>query len=359
MTIAVILHPFGEKKPAGLARTVYETTRSIIAAAPRNEYLILLKQNHNFPPKFPGTNWRAQILSYKYLWLTTKFRRFKAELCIFFTPVLPFFFRPKRSIVVVCDLAYMHVPDRSFNAMVYHYLLRLINKWSLKRASAIVAISEFTKSEIVKFFSIPEQKIRVIPLGFNKISGNSIRAVNKAQKPYFLFTGVIKERKNVFNLVRAFNEFKRTDAKGINLVIAGQGGGAYHEKILEFVRDENLANSVIFLDHMNDQELAYLYGNAEALIFPSILEGFGMPILEAMDSGLGVISSNQGSMKEVAGDAALLIDPENIYEIASAMKEVLNTDVKRKLIEKGWKRARQFSWEQSAEKYLVLFREFF
>src|SRR3989344_7021529 len=197
MTIAVILHPFGEKKPAGLARTVYETTRSIIAAAPRNEYLILLKHNHNFPPKFPGTNWRAQILSYKYLWLTTKFRRFKAELCIFFTPVLPFFFRPKRSIVVVCDLAYMHVPDRSFNAMVYHYLLRLINKWSLKKASAIVAVSEFTKSEIVKFFGIDQQRVCVIPLGINRFDSNSEKPVSSATKPYFLFVGVIKQRKNV------------------------------------------------------------------------------------------------------------------------------------------------------------------
>src|SRR5262245_15141322 len=103
MTIAIYLHPYGEKKPAGLARTVYETARSIIAADQTNQYVILLKHKPEHMPEFPGTNWRVQILGHKYLWLTRKFKAISSDICVFFTPILPIFHRPKRSVVVVCD----------------------------------------------------------------------------------------------------------------------------------------------------------------------------------------------------------------------------------------------------------------
>lgn len=356
MKIAIVLHPYGEKKPAGLARSMFETVKGILTVDSRNEYLILLKNKPQIPPPLPGTNWRYKVLGHKFLWFTNKLARVEADLFIFLTPVIPIFFKPKKTIVVVYDFAYKYATDASLKLKIFHHFLHFINSRSLRLASHIIAISDFTKSEIVKYFGIPEEKITVIPLGYNKICDSPQQKVEGVFEPYFLFAGVIKERKNVFSIVRAFQLFKSNDKKGVRLVIAGKGGGDYHQKILKFIEWKNFQKDVVFLDHMNDNQLSYLYSHALALVFPSLLEGFGMPILEAMDCGLPAITSNRGALKEVAADGALLIDPENVEDITSAMARVaVDSNLREHLIKKGYEISARYSWIKSAQKYINLF----
>ncbi|MDP3740936.1 MAG: glycosyltransferase family 1 protein, partial [bacterium] len=203
---------------------------------------------------------------------------------------------------------------------------------------------------------IDQQRIHVIPLGINRFDTNSEKPISAPAKPYFLFVGVIKPRKNVLGVVKAFAEFKKSDADSFHLIIAGKEGAEYQRKIEEFIIAENLTNWVAILNHVSDYGLSALYRNAEALVFPSLWEGWGLPVLEAFAAGVPVITSNRSGTKEAAGDAALLVDPENFQDIAAGMKEILKPDIRKQLIEKGRRRALEFSWEKSAKKYLELFK---
>ncbi len=342
MKIGITLHPYGEKKPAGLGRAVFDITKSLLEVDRENEYAIFLK-NPNLKPDLPGSNWKTSPLTLSAIR--------SLDVCIFNTPILPwwygFFGRAKKSIVIAYDFAYLQFSPNFF--------LKWYHGYSLRRADVIISISEATKKEIIKIFKIPEKKIKVVYLGYQKICPMPPKEISGLPEKFFFFVGAIKERKNVLGIVKAFSIFKKNNYTNHTLVIAGNGRGAYYEKIIKFVESNNLKNDIIFLGHITDHELSYLYKKAEVLLYPSFIEGFGFPVLEAMDCGLPVITSNASSLPEVAGDAALLVDPYHVKEISDAMQNITaHQNLRSDLVKKGYEQVKKFSWQKTGTEILHL-----
>lgn len=353
MKIGIVLHPYGEEKPAGLARTIFELTRALIAEDTKNEYIIYFKHLPKVLPDFSGAQWKTVGLGGGFFWLTKLRFVERADVYIFNTPVMPFFFGPRRCVILALDFAYIYFPPHGVLARITNTLTRLYHAYSLRACERIVAISEATKKDVMRFFNISEHKIHVMLCGYKKICMVPGQPINVPDK-FFFFAGVMKERKNVLNIVRAFREFLRM-RQDYALVIGGNGEGEYYQKIVEFVRYQKIGDYVRFIGHLNDGQLSYIYKKAAALVFPSFVEGFGFPVLEAMDCGLPVITSSVSSLPELAGNAAILINPLRIEEITHAMANIAgDAALREKLVQEGHAQAQKFSWARAAQQMLEI-----
>lgn len=281
---------------------------------------------------------------------------------------LPIFYNGK-SVVTIHDLKYIKYPHflRDLSKLKSKYLKYVIRK-SCQKATRVIADSESTKKDIINLFRIPEKKIKVIYLATdfrtfsfaNKRSNKEILKQYSIKKPYFLYIGVKRPHKNLEGLIESFVEFKQKyDKWDTKLVIAGKKYSNYKDYLIK-AKQLNIDNEIFFLGFVPDENLKALYSEAEIFLLVSFYEGFGMPILEAMECGTSVITSNISSMSEVAGDAALLIDPYNPQEIAEKMNNIVsNKDLRRKLIEKGFKRVKEFSWKKTARRTLGVYEEIY
>ena len=223
----------------------------------------------------------------------------------------------------------------------------------LPQASLIMADSETTKVDFLKWYPFEENRIRVVYSGVS----NWFKPTGQNKEPYFVFVGTIEPRKNIVNLIRAFNILKKEHRLKHKLIIIGMKGWMY-EEVFKSVEDLNISMDVIFKDYVNAEELRVWYNKAEVFIYPSLYEGFGLPILEAFACGAPVVTSNTSSCAEIAEGAALLVDPQNVNEISSAILRLSqNQALRNELISKGLERAKQFSWEKTASQVLSIFKE--
>jgi alpha-1,3-rhamnosyl/mannosyltransferase len=229
-------------------------------------------------------------------------------------------------------------------------------KLLLKRVNHIITISEFSKVEIIRHIGFPEEKISVIPLGvddryFEKIDRPQIEntlAKYLLPKNFFFHIGTIQPRKNLTKLIAAHQQLPHDYARQFPLVIAGRFGWGGTE-ILSLIRQGIDEKRCYWVDYVNDFEKRCLLQAATALTFTSLYEGFGLPITEAFASGTPVITSNCTSMPEIAGDAAVLVDPNNISEITSAMVKLIEQrDLRENLITAGNERVLEYNWEKVA-----------
>ncbi|KKW41866.1 MAG: Glycosyl transferase group 1 [Candidatus Magasanikbacteria bacterium GW2011_GWA2_56_11] len=351
MKIGIVLHPFGEEHPAGLARTILELAKGLISLKTEHEFIIYVKDKPRLALDFPPGNWRVQALGGGRLWLERLCRAERADVYLFNTPVLPVAKKPGPAVVIALDFAYWLLPARSWSARWrrlatygYHWL-------SLKRADRVIAISQATKDDLKRFFHARPERVDVVYCGYRRISRIPEIPV-AAPEHFFLFVGVVKERKNVRRVVRAFAAVA-DKLPAMQLVIGGHAAGEYAESIRQFIEDKRLEHRVTWLGHLNDGQLSYLYKRATALVFPSLIEGFGFPVLEAMDAGLPVITSRGSSLGEIALDSAWLVDPLDEGDIARALSRLASDPALReKLRERGLARASQFSWEKAARETL-------
>ena len=234
-----------------------------------------------------------------------------------------------------------------------HYTRRLVPR-TARRARLILTNSDFSKWDIVRFLGIPEDRIRVTPLAasglFRPIDGAERQAVLDVYglgDPYFLYVGNIEPRKNLERLLEAFASIRD---RGHRLVIAGNWWFR-GRRVIGKTRELGLTDAVRFLGYVPRAHLPALISGATALVYPSLLEGFGLPVLEAMACGRPVITSDNSSLRELAGDAGLLIDPTKPGEIADAMVALSeDADLAASLSRKALRKAGQFSWKQTAEK---------
>lgn len=348
MKIGIILDPYGEKEPAGLGRALLDLVRSMIAASPGDEFLIFAKGAVPSRPEFPGNNWSLYPLGGGMFWRDRGLARApRADAYLYYTPMMPIFTRPGKSVVIALDFAYLEMPVRGFAARMARSIVRLRHARSLRRASAVIAISEATRKDTVRFFGIPEKKIRVIHLGFNQICDLPEKYVDVPEK-FFLFVGVMKERKNVLVIIRAFEKFAQRHPD-YQLLLAGKAEGDYADRVRHEAATGGARDKIQFLGYRSDGEIAYLYRRAAALVYPSKIEGFGLPILEAMACGTAVLTSDVSSLPELAGDAALLVDPDDIDGIADAMKRIADEPgLHGDLVARGRERSKIFSWERAA-----------
>lgn len=258
-------------------------------------------------------------------------------------------------VLVMHDLAFEHFPEQV--PFIYSKYYRYYMPRFAAKATRIATVSEYSKSDIIKQYGISADKIDVVYNGSKEVYhpvSEDVKAAVKARltngADYFIYVGSIHPRKNIKRLLLAFEQFKKLTGSNHKLVIVGRKAWDYNDV------DETLAGmqhkgDVIFTGHLPPAELADVLASAFAMLYVSLFEGFGIPIIEAMNCDVPVITSNTTSMPEAAGDAALLVNPEAVDEIAAAMKTLVEKPALRNsLIEKGKKQREKFSWELTAEK---------
>jgi glycosyltransferase involved in cell wall biosynthesis len=259
------------------------------------------------------------------------------------------------TIAVIHDIAFEHYPDD------LPFLTQKYNKWMLprlaKKADRLISVSNFSKQDIMGHYHVDGDKIDIVynaakeefkPLTSQEITDT--REQYSDGKAYFLYVGALNPRKNLVNLFKAYDRVCDNNGTDTKLVVVGNKM-YWTKEIEQTYKQMKYQDEVIFLGHLNTKELNLIYGAALALTYVSYFEGFGIPIVEAFRSHCPVITSKVSSMPEVAGDAALLVDPFNIDEIASAMEKILNSEsIRKDLIEKGCQQVKKFSWDISAEK---------
>ncbi len=280
----------------------------------------------------------------------------KADLV--FSPHLNILKTKMPRILTIHDLSFIHHPyffPRESKA--WHWLQDYKNQ--IKEASLITAVSNFTKQDLIETLKVPADKIRVVPLGISdEFKVLNVERPSSLQHPFILYLGTIEPRKNVSAIIKAFNIIKAgNDLKDLKLVLAGRLGWLYQETLKTYEASP-YKEDIILWGPVKKEDRALLYNLAEALIFPSFFEGFGLPPLEAQACGCPVIASQRTSLTEVLGDSARLIDPWRIHDLAGTIEEVLTTNLKDKLREAGLINKQKFSWRKSAQQLLNIFQEY-
>ncbi len=264
-------------------------------------------------------------------------------------------FCPAPTIVTIHDLSFIFFPNDFLKTDLIK--LRQWTKYSINKAKKIIAVSKTTKKDIIKYYQVPENKIEVIYNGYEKRITHkkfTLKEIKKwpvEAKNYILYVGTLQPRKNITVLIQAFHLFKRLN-KNFKLVIVGKKGWLYQD-IFRLVKKLGLNNEVLFTDYISDEELIFLYQKAFCFILPSLYEGFGIPILEAMSFACPVISSFTSSLPEIGGDACLYFNPKNFNELFEKIKLLAeNKNLRKELIKKGKKRVKLFSWKKCGQETL-------
>jgi glycosyltransferase involved in cell wall biosynthesis len=262
-----------------------------------------------------------------------------------------------KAIVTVHDLFFMDFPSLA-NREARKFFLKNIHR-SLQMSHGVIAVSHFIKKQLLERFRIDKEKVKVIYHGVDQEFSSDIsleeiknfRASHSLSSKVIVFVGAMEPRKNLINLVKAFYivQSKETD---VSLVIAGSRGRDY-PALKKSIDENGLQARVKILDYLSPRDLKRLYRTGTLFVFPSLCEGFGLPLLEAMTSGMPVAASKRAALPEIAGNAALYFDPDKPEEIAHRIFELLEDgDLRKKYIESGRKRAKEFDWEKTAKSTL-------
>jgi glycosyltransferase involved in cell wall biosynthesis len=341
-------------KMHGIARYAYNLIKNLAEIDTENEYILLsgyeelrdfCSRYKNF--RFVRCNTPLYSIQEQFI-IPLILKREKVD--IYHSPTFSApIYQPCRVIITLYDMMHF-VFGKFIHKLYYKYLL----KRAIVKALCIVTISEYSKMDIVKWLGIPQDKIYVRYCGIEerfKPSDNTtvpdeIKNKYGISGQYILFVGNPKPHKNLNGTVKAFK-------------IAAENGGLKHSLVVVGIEGraaDDLNDKVIFIKSCNDDDLIKLYQSADLFLAPSLYEGFGLPILEAMACGVPVITSDRTSIPEVVGDAAIMVNPEDIDEIANAVCRVLKDEnLKGDLIRKGLERAKMFSWRKMAEETIKLY----
>jgi len=271
-------------------------------------------------------------------------------------------YKKTKNVISIYDLSFIKYPEY-VNSVVQEYTKRLTK--CLRWTDAVITITENSKQDIINYLNFPAEKIFITPLAsrYNSEFLNKLNLDQEIQnynfdfsKPYFLFVSTIEPRKNIKLLIQAFNWLKQNHKIDHQLVLIGKKGWKY-TPIFEAIQRSPWQNEIHHLNYLSDELVALFYSKAEVFVYPSHYEGFGLPVLEAMTLGAPVVASNTSSIPEVAGDAAILVDPNNFIELAQALLKVISDrQFRQNLISNGKTRAKFFSWEDTAKKTLEVYR---
>lgn len=287
-----------------------------------------------------GKKGHARRLGWMQFQVPRLYRQLKAKLLFSPIPEAPLW-SACRTVVTVHDLIPLHFPQPGSPLTLYfrHYLPQVI-----RQAEHIICDSESTLGDIYRFFGKPPGEATVIPLAYDT---SHYSWLDLPRQPYFLYVGSHYTYKNLARLIEAFAQTALPEFK---LLIAGVPDPRYTPVLQAQAEDLGLGERVQFLAYVPYGDLPRLINQATALVFPSLWEGFGLPVLEAMACGTPVITSDLSSLPEVAGDAALLIDPDNVGELAEAMNAVAgDRTLWLTLHQAGLARAQRFSWEKTGQ----------
>lgn len=372
----------------GLGRYTQEVVDNILKIDKKNKYIIFLTSNNFDELKAPSSaNVEKVMIDVRWYSLAEQiimpFYIFKHKVDLvhfphFNVPVLA----PAKFVVTIHDLILTKFPTpRASTLNPYLYKIKnlcykVVIWTAIRRAKRIIAVSEFTKNDIIKQFRAPSSKIKVTYEGVaNLAKGRDSLFVAKLddsktllryniKKDFFLYVGNAYPHKNLETLIQTFKNFHK-DHPEVQLVLVGRKDYFYQrtKKIAAKAGlwDENSRNNtIVFPDYVPDEKLEILYKQSIAYIFPSLYEGFGLPPLEAMAKGCPVLSSNAASMPEVLGEAALYFNPRDPQQIIKRMKDIKNNKQLRKnLTKKGYKQVKKYSWWECGRETLEVYAEIF
>lgn len=365
MNIAVNTRVLLKNKLEGIGWFTYETMKRITKNHPEHKFYFIFDRpyskefifSNNVQPIVIGPQARHPVLFY--YWFEKSVPKILKQINadIFISPDGYLSLRSNiKSIAVIHDISFMHNP-KDFPFGVRNYYQYFFPRFAQK-AKRIITVSEFSKQDIVKQFNINTENIDVVYNGSNEIYKPSSKdEILKTKQRYtggvgfFIFVGALSPRKNVANLLSAFDLFKSKTKSDLKLLIVGEK--MFKTKNIKDVFSRmSFKNDIVFTGRMNPIQIKNLYSAALALTFVPYFEGFGIPIIEAMNCDTAVITSNVTSIPEVAGDAALFTDPFSAQSIADAMIKIYSdSGLRNQLIEKGKIQRQKFSWDKTAEKF--------
>ena len=277
---------------------------------------------------------------------------------------------PKKTIVVVHGLEYEFSKESySFWERMY---MRGVIRFSVRAAERVIAVSGNTKRDLVRLYGVSGQKIRVVYEGRPKSNMTSLKSNSRESleldfrtdesrklsidKPYLLFIGRIEERKNISRIIEAFEVLKKRDNISHKLVLVG-GKGYGYERIKKQIERSPYRDDIIETGYVDEVEKRTLLSGADTFLFPTLYEGFGLPVIEAQEVGIPVVTSDTSSLPEVAGDAAVLVDPYSADAIADGVRSILSSgDFRDDIIKRGYENAKRFDWNTCAAEISALLK---
>lgn len=363
MKIAVNTRFLIKDKLEGIGRVTYEIVRRMVQLHPEDEFIFCF--DRTFDPEFIfGENVTPLVINpparHPFLWylwfeqsLPRALKQYQPD--VFYSPdgynslnlTIP-------SVMVVHDLAHLHYPEE-IPFLVKKYYNYYVPKY-LKKSSHIISVSLATKKDSINHYGISPEKIAVIHNGnrdgffpVDKDQKKVVRAKYSRGCKYFFYLGAVHPRKNLERLIMAFNLFKEVTGRDTKLLIGGRL--AWQTDTVQRIYEQSVYKEEIsFLGFIPEEELPYLLGSALAMVYVSLFEGFGLPILEAMYAEVPVITSSVSAMPEVAGEAALLVDPVSTGDLVLAMQRIAEEkSLRKELVSAGKLQRIKFDWDRAAE----------
>lgn len=362
---------FGTAQAAGIGTYAEELVGNLPKVDPDNNYTVFVTPDvaDVFPFYYPNLTkvsvpYQHYTLSEQLFYprLLAKFKPDLLHYTNFNTPVL---FRRVKSIVTIHDLTLWLYPGRKHRSLFKRWVYRYIVAQSCRNASRIIAVSEGTKQDIIKRLAINPEKIDVVYEGVaprmrhqpDSKQIEMVKAKYNISAPFFLYVGQWRTHKNLVRLIRAFAIFRRRYNLDYQLVLVGKKDPLAPE-IPAIIKQLGLQDVVITTGYIADTDLPDFYAAAQAFVFPSLYEGFGLPPLEAMAQGTPVISSNASVMPEILGDAALYFDPLNLEDIAAKLYQfVTSFKLRHELAEAASRQVRKYSFTKMAKETLAVYQK--
>jgi glycosyltransferase involved in cell wall biosynthesis len=356
-------------KRTGVQRAAYNLLKSLVAVDRDNQYVIftgyqqLQNPDWDFPNvKVIASNIREGESFRNHLWeqfsLPRLARAHKIDILHSPANMAPIFYRGK-SIVHIHDLCFVVNPQ--WYSFAFHTLYNFVIPRLAKRATRIITNSNNSRNDLLQFCDVPSEAVSLIywavdDLFTNDAVENGQSSAQIEEKDYILYVGSLEPRKNIWTLFRAYEQLRdrRPDLK-TKLILIGGESPLFAEVRL---KAKNYADDIMFKGFVNDQELKAFYKGAVLVAYPSLYEGFGLPPLEAMACGTPVVTSNTSSIPEVVGDAAIMVNPYDIEQLAMAMERVIDhPSVRTELIRRGREQVRRFNWLRVARNTLAVYYE--
>jgi len=360
-------------KHGGIGRYTAELIKNIEVKDKANQYFIFLaKDNFNeYQPQNP--NFKKVSADFKVYGIFEQLLypfllyRYNLNLMHFTHFNAPILYR-KKSIITIHDLIISHYPSSRATTLSpwvykiklagYHFLVKAV----AKQAKKIIAVSQYTKSDIIKFLKVSGEKIAVIYEGVDLPNADSANVEFMSELgitgDYLMYVGSAYPHKNLEKLIEAFDLLAK-DFTNLQLVLIGKNNFFYNrlkEFAAERVAPETLAR-IVFAGYQSDENVAQLYKSATLYVFPSLIEGFGLPPLEAQTFGLPVISSNKSCLPEILGDSALYFDPENVLDMTEKIILGLkDEELRNDLVKRGFENVKRYSWEKMVKEILELYK---
>jgi glycosyltransferase involved in cell wall biosynthesis len=380
MKIVIDVNPLVQREYTGVASFIYFLCNALLtqAEAQRHQFTFWAPDVRSNPfPKSTNKVFRNTLLlsraGWEYLWERFGCAAIAGDVDIFHLPyaALP---PPRRNsqtklAVTIYDLAFAYYPETAVDHAVFRYLTDRLSR-QVEQADKILTISQSTRNDLQKILGAPSDKIEVIypgtdlraptvgaedAVGSEKNGAATFKALNLPER-YILCVGTWEPRKNLETLLKAFHHLrKKCREQNIFLCLCGSKGWKYREAE-KIITDLDLEERVRTLGYVPREAMPSLFARSLMFVYPSLYEGFGMPVVEAMACGAPVITSNVSSMPEAAGDAGLLIDPLSVDDLAGAMERLVDDEeLRRRMIERGFAQARRFSWQKAAKETLQVY----